>query len=512
MRFLTNCFVNYFMIKYIYLILFVIINAQVWESSFTAGTFDGNNNFMGGSEVLQLVAHKNKLFASISYWQDESNIWYGGSNSSIGWSQIISLNSPNEDWFVDLDLESYYLRPEILKQVIFTKDIFGNHLSTPDTLLITAAYSSNYIFSPVTASAFIRNDENDNWDVSVIYEGDLPVGDESYSIRDMQIYTDQVTGMEMLFTSVGTKGIFVGKYNPDLDHKIEWSSIPEFGSLDMRSLGIVVSNNELYFSSGNKIYKRIDGFNPSYIIVHDFSDLSSNINSAVGGVRGLTTINNEDNDSMLLMWCPNSQSKGTIFRLDPNSNGGFDRIYETKLSLLVEDYLPSTSVNYLLGAYNEFLKVFNHSDNEYYHIVGFEATIQGGNYPSWNGYYSGALFAIRDSNAEYTLEEINESISFNDPELVATRCYVESPFPNENAIYFGGFDPNGFLSTNKAWIYKKINTLSGDINSDGIINVLDVIQLVNIILINEYFQIGDLNGDEIINILDVIQLVNIILN
>ena len=72
-----------------------------------------------------------------------------------------------------------------------------------------------------------------------------------------------------------------------------------------------------------------------------------------------TKINNGDDDSMLLMWCPNSQSKGTIFRLDPNENGGFDRIYETKISLLVEDYLPGTTVNYLLGAYNEFLKISN---------------------------------------------------------------------------------------------------------------------------------------------------------
>ena len=47
-------------------------------------------------------------------------------------------------------------------------------------------------------------------------------------------------------------------------------------------------------------------------------------------------------------------------------------------------------------------------------------------------------------------------------------------------IYFGGFDPNSFLSTNKAWIYKKINTLSGDINNDGIINILDVVQVVNL--------------------------------
>ena len=89
-----------------------MLNAQVWESSFAAGNFDDNNNFMGGSEVLQLVSHKNKLFASVSYWQDESNIWYGGDDPNIGWSQILSLDSPNEDWSVDLNLDSYYLRPE----------------------------------------------------------------------------------------------------------------------------------------------------------------------------------------------------------------------------------------------------------------------------------------------------------------------------------------------------------------------------------------------------------------
>ena len=40
----------------------------------------------------------------------------------------------------------------------------------------------------------------------------------------------------------------------------------------------------------------------------------SNINSAVGGIRGLSVINNDDTDSMILMWCPDGQSKGSIFR------------------------------------------------------------------------------------------------------------------------------------------------------------------------------------------------------
>ena len=53
---------------------------------------------------------------------------------------------------------------------------------------------------------------------------------------------------------------------------------------------------------------------------------------------------------------------------------------------------------------------------------------------------------------------------------------------------------------------------AGDINNDGIINVLDVVMIVNIVLSNEYNELADLNSDDSIDILDVVQLVNIILN
>ena len=63
--------------------------AQAWSKSFAAGFVDSNSSFLGGSEVLQLVSHKKKLYASVGYWQDGNNIWYGGTSSSKGWSQII---------------------------------------------------------------------------------------------------------------------------------------------------------------------------------------------------------------------------------------------------------------------------------------------------------------------------------------------------------------------------------------------------------------------------------------
>jgi hypothetical protein len=430
--------------------------AQTWQKSFSAGNTDINGEFMGGSEVLNLVGHKKKLFASVGYWEDETNIWYGGSNPNLGWGQIICLETANGSWNEDLDMSANHLRPEILKQVIFTLDSLGNPLTSPDTLLIAAAYSPNYFTSTVSARTFTRNDSNGTWEQSLIYQGGLPAG-ENYSIRDMQVFTDQITGVEKLYITVGTKGIFAGIYDPNTTGKIQWNETPEFGPVNIRPLGITSANNTLYFSSGNKLYKRNDGIIPTYSVAHDFSDLNPNVNSAVGGIRGLTTISNPggNDEALLLMWCPNGQSQGVIYHLEPDDNEGFNRIYEAKISQVVEEYLPSTNVSYLLGAYNEFYEIEDPITKETYHIIGIEASISGGNYPIWNGFYKGGMFVKRDNDMQYTLEEIDGFIGTNDTALVANRCYVKSPFDDENAIYFGGFDPNGFTSTNMAWIYKK---------------------------------------------------------
>ena len=54
--------------------------------------------------------------------------------------------------------------------------------------------------------------------------------------------------------------------------------------------------------------------------------------------------------------------------------------------------------------------------------------------------------------------------------------------------------------------------LIGDINNDGIINILDIIQTVNLILVNQYSNSADINDDGIVNILDIVQIVTIILS
>ena len=53
----------------------------------------------------------------------------------------------------------------------------------------------------------------------------------------------------------------------------------------------------------------------------------------------------------------------------------------------------------------------------------------------------------------------------------------------------------------------------GDINQDGILDILDVVQIVQCVMGEqvESCELGDVNGDEIVDILDIVQILNIIL-
>ena len=61
-----------------------------------------------------------------------------------------------------------------------------------------------------------------------------------------------------------------------------------------------------------------------------------------------------------------------------------------------------------------------------------------------------------------------------------------------------------------------MSLLPGDINSDGVVNVLDIVLLINEILYSGGFTdtqiaVSDLNDDGELNILDVVLMVNLIL-
>ncbi|MBT3748293.1 MAG: T9SS type A sorting domain-containing protein, partial [Bacteroidetes bacterium] len=77
-------------------------------------------------------------------------------------------------------------------------------------------------------------------------------------------------------------------------------------------------------------------------------------------------------------------------------------------------------------------------------------------------------------------------------------------------------DPNGLPMEHLVSSGMITIGLSGDVNTDGDVNVLDIVNLVSYILLvenptDDQFSGGDINGDNILNVLDVVQIVNIII-
>ena len=98
-----------------------------------------------------------------------------------------------------------------------------------------------------------------------------------------------------------------------------------------------------------------------------------------------------------------------------------------------------------------------------------------------------------------------------------------SPYPRDFVINQDGIIAYANNEIDTALMLSIINDLLlgdillGDVNNDGLINILDVVNIINFILFDNIpsdnqFMSSDLNQDDIINILDVVLIVNIILN
>ena len=99
-----------------------------------------------------------------------------------------------------------------------------------------------------------------------------------------------------------------------------------------------------------------------------------------------------------------------------------------------------------------------------------------------------------------------------------------SPYPRDFVVDQEGIIQYANNEIDTEWMIDVITTLVnnggggmvGDLNSDGIINILDVIALVNIIIGSDepdpsQLYLADINSDGILNILDIVSIINIIL-
>ena len=84
-------------------------------------------------------------------------------------------------------------------------------------------------------------------------------------------------------------------------------------------------------------------------------------------------------------------------------------------------------------------------------------------------------------------------------------CFGEDPMNNVVSNVFGN-------ALQVDWGDCFSGLLLGDINSDGTLDILDLVGLANLIISSNYLSTGDINQDGQLNILDIVNLVNLILN
>ena len=448
-----------------------IADKPQWRQSYSAGYTDRSGAFAGGSEIMHLVAHKGALYAANGYWVDYH--WVIPPDGQKQSAQVLRLDRSGDQWQVDLDMgkansfDLQYMKGNILKSVTFTRDADGGLLDQPRKLLVMAAGA--HFEGGGAVSAWVRDDEASQWDHTLVRHGS-DAGGVRWVPRDMQVYTDKVTGQERLFLLLGNPGIISGVFDSKANEgkgTIRWDRHVEFpfltnGSVRMRPLGIALANGSLYFSEGASIYRRNDGPRPTYT---EILNLEEDTDTDIGGIRGLTAIDNPNGpgQSLLFLWAKAVRSTSDIKRLDPtkkrDAEGGV--VYSIHDEVSIADLMSEqlgVDIPYTLGAHNMMYPIKHPVTGKKVHLVGFQGNLSG---PAdqvdplrWkpSRLYAGALYAVRDEDGNYSVHEVNGRYAPGKPLLVSPRAFCYSPF-GEKRLYVGGHDSSRHISDNMAWVF-----------------------------------------------------------
>ena len=147
------------------------------------------------------------------------------------------------------------------------------------------------------------------------------------------------------------------------------------------------------------------------------------------------------------------------------------------------------------------------------------------NNDGWGAYYSiedAIDYWVDTNNCSNSEDTILLNSNTNDGSYIIDHRYFNC---NEGAevwlyeVIGGGHDWPGssgnmdIQASEEIWSFFSQYTFNlGDINNDGSINILDVIEVVSLVLNEQYSEIVDMNYDDTINVLDIIEIIYIILN
>jgi hypothetical protein len=420
--------------------------------AYAPGTRDVAGRFMGGTEIRALTAHSGRLYAGNGYWQDRP-----GPEGPQG-AQILVLDAPDGAWRVDHAFDERMpngrardLAVSALTEVRFTTDASGAPLPKPVAMLVASTWDLTG-----ATRVFSRDDATGAW-VATTLARDAPAPNFLPQVRSFGTHRDRVTAVDHLFAGQDPRGIFRGSYDATVAGGIAWTSAPELdiSRIDARTFpglaGMVrvtsfaECSGRLYAAVGQQVYERIDGPTPGWQLVYT----NPRPYRSESGLRGLTTVVDGGGHEMLLAAVEGVNAR--IVRIDPRDGS---ETTELDLTRFLGDAWKMR-VGYSIAAYNDMTA---HGDML---LLGLEAFIAPGAAIADDhrivdvGYGrldADAWYLVRHADGRYDLHRIAVAERGAGAPRVATRTIRVSPFPNDDAIYLGGYDANKYPAHDTAWI------------------------------------------------------------
>lgn len=406
-----------------------------------AGFRDTNGNLVAGTEVMHLVPHKGRLYASTSLWMEKDPAVPKA-------CQVLALDSPKGQWRVERQFTKNNLRWGCLKTVAFSTGAKGNRIGAVSLLLA----APDVWRGPV--KIFCRDDDTGEWTASVL--GSVT---NYTTTRSIGLHRDSVTGIDRIFADTDKLGVIGGVYDPTVPGRIRWENAPEFQTpAGERVMGFCNCNGIFYCATSRHIFRRTDGSTPSWKEVYFCAKEISPC-----GIRGLSGVPNPSSTGEVLLFVALSK----VRRLDPVD--GFKETVELDIPAFLTRQL-GVKVSFALSAYNEFMPYTMLATGEVLWLFGFEscyppAVVTAESPPKLRlfvrenprAYFAAeARYCIRHAKGSDISYELAEVTDPRQPTLVAPRVIAVSPFAEDRgrAFYFGGFDCNSVPSHNTAWIYR----------------------------------------------------------
>jgi len=388
--------------------------------SYLAGANDSERNFMGGTELINMVVHQGQIFAGNGYWKDVP-----GSDPSPG-PQILSLSSSHGAWMVEKSFGTGYQRLTAMAEVIFATDGNGQALSPPVTMLIASPSS----IASSEMHVFTRDDSNGVWTKTVV--GTDP---SDPSVRSLLVHRDAQTSIDSIFAGAGGN-VIRGIYDGSAPGRIRWEATPEIQSpLQKRIMAMAEANGTLHVLTKPYWYRRTDGNPTNWTQVFSYPYPAPSTSS---GMRGLTAIPNPDGPGQVLLAGLESNTRYL-------TRGDLQSSYQETREIDFPTYMSAAlgpGCNVVVPSYNRMTPVSHPDTGEAVHLIGMQATNPKD--------LASSYYFVRHANGTYDLGRVPIEPALatgwraNVKKLVAVREILVSPFPEDRGrvFFFGGHDGN----------------------------------------------------------------------